>query len=117
MSTLSRFTLNNISRVLDVIAQCNDSDTIKSLIVDLRQCCPRGSIIREVGDFIAHADAKDRGILHKNISTTFEGMGRIVHASKGPPVNGPARFSITPSFTDVEIVDSLFDVFDPLPEI
>ncbi len=110
MATPSDFTLNNISRVLDLIASnAHDCDTIKSLIIDLRPCCPNGSIIRELGDFIAHPE-RDRGILHKNIANTFEGMVRFFRASKGLPVDGPAGFGITPSFTDVEIVDSLFDI-------
>lgn len=98
----------------EVGANSHSIHTVKSILVDLRDYSPNGSIIRELGDFLAHPEEKDRGIAHSNITEAFDGLIRFFRAARGLPVKGGSRFCVRPPFTDIEIMKDLFSLIAEL---
>ncbi|WP_412499084.1 hypothetical protein [Vibrio furnissii] len=63
-SDMNSYTKHHISKFVNKYNNRSfDQDDVALLIVLVRDYTPKGSIFRELGDFIAHPDKKDRGLV------------------------------------------------------
>ena len=72
-----------------------DPFVVKSLLIDLRDVSPNGSILREIGDFIAHPAERNQGLNHRNIRRMVSEM-KMAFEKRG-------RFTIAPTFDGTRI--------------
>lgn len=64
-----------IERIIkDINADKFDQELIASLITCVREKSPPTSMVREIGDFLAHPTLKDRGYVHENIKKVHESL-------------------------------------------
>lgn len=83
------------------------SEDVKMLYVDLRDYSRGGSITREIGDYIAHPRAKDRGISHVRASQQFEAFKKMGDLLSGRLPGQSAVIEVKPAFTSQDIVEDL----------
>lgn len=77
---------HHINRQLGLIANKRfDQDTVKLLLVDIRELARRGSIIRGIGDFLAHP-MRDKGISLPRVQAGYrELVRRTTQTERGSP--------------------------------
>lgn len=99
---------SNISRMSNLLCSGTfTSDQVKLIYVDLRDYSVKGSITREIGDYIAHPKGKDRGITHDCIRFQYEEFNKLRDFLSGRGNNGSATIKVKPAFNGPEIVDDL----------
>ena len=100
---MNRLVRHSITQAIEAIrADRCDQFVVKSLLIDLREQSPSGSILREIGHFIAHPEARDRGLNHENI-------GRMASEMKVAFEQG-GSFTVAPTFDGAQIILDLSNV-------
>lgn len=102
------------SKIAKIVAGSYSSDDLKLLYVDVRDYTATGSITREIGDYIAHPKAKDRGISHVRTTEQLAAFKRLGDLMSGrlPGENG--RIVVKPAFTGPDIVEDLIAQLDQM---
>lgn len=71
----NRFIRHRVNTLLDAIGSgAFDEHSVRSLIMDLRSHAPPGSCLREIGDFLAHPDKRDRGVVYSRVLGTSKDL-------------------------------------------
>lgn len=89
-----------------------DQDDVAQFFVNSRDYSKRGSIIREVGDFLAHPNLKDRGIVLdsiKEIMPLFDNMLEDKRRGKVDYFNQPTFKGLG---SDDELINDLNHIFE-----
>lgn len=60
--------------IKDINADKFDQELISSLITCVRETSPPSSMVKEIGDFLAHPTLKDRGHVHNNVKKVHESL-------------------------------------------
>jgi hypothetical protein len=93
-----------IQRISSGTFSCDD---VKLLYIDLRDFSAKGSITREIGDYIAHPKEKDRGISHKRASDQYTAFKRMGDLLSGRCPGESDVIEVKPAFENDDIVNDI----------
>ncbi len=97
---MKKSTLRSLVKALDGIAagQC-DEIHMKCVLMDLRECAGKGSILREIAHFVAHPDVRTKGINHDNVRRMADELRELLE--------GRGALHVEPTFKAEEILVEL----------
>jgi hypothetical protein len=95
------------SKIEKISAGSFNSDDVKLIYIDLRDYAGSGSITREIGDYIAHPKAKDRGISHARTSEQFAAFNKMGDLISGRLPGQSVSIVVKPAFNGIDIVEDL----------
>lgn len=99
---------HSIRSTFDTIATGTyDTRDVKSLIVDLRDLAPKTSLLREIGDFLAHPTAKDRGVIHSRVKLTTAQFRAFVEMNNDNSNTKSVPIEVKEPFKAEVIVDEI----------
>ncbi len=104
----NRFIPHRVNALLDAIGSGYfDEHSVRSLITDLRSYAPHASWLREIGDFLAHPDKRDRGLVHSRVLGTSAGLKEHFEILAGRYPGAQKEIEIRLCFYAEEVVDML----------
>jgi hypothetical protein len=101
--------LNSIRANVELILSGQYDDiVVKNLYTDARDYTYKNSISREIGDFIAHPEVRDRGLIHERAQRQYIALQTGIDIASGiKQVPSPYTMNVKPSFTQVELANDL----------
>ena len=104
---MNPYTRHRRKKALHAIASnTHTCETVQSLLTNLRQYS-RGTLIQELGDFIAHPDRKDQGLFHKTVAATSEAVKETIAGQR-------RGFQIHKGIPQEKILKALFQALERL---
>lgn len=109
--SLSKSYSQRVSSMLDaIVSGYFNEHSVRSLILDVRSFAPRNSLLREIGDFFAHPEKRDRGIIHARVLGTSVDLKRYFDILRGRTHGDRTEVEIRLCFKAEEVVDSLCSI-------
>lgn len=102
---------HRVNELLDAISSGDYNEhSVRSLILDVRSHAPHGSPLREIGDFLAHPDKRDRGVVHTRVLGTSQDLKKYFDVIHGRRRHETTEVTISTCFRAEEVVDMLCNV-------
>lgn len=102
---------HRVNDLLDAICSGEYNEhSVRSLFLDARSHAHQGSSLREIGDFLAHPDRRDRGLVHTRVLGTSKDLRKHFDVLAGRIRDDKGVVTISLCFQAEEVVVALCEV-------